>query len=115
GAQLDRAMVYETIGREFEPLRARHLTSIKSQSCSRCTTTPRSRLWSSKCHSAVQRRRRNSSERRKLNRALKQREMQNSGELDHELSGSGEPGQTLGPLTLHALPQTSLRRPVQSL
>jgi hypothetical protein len=27
-AQLDRAMVYETIGREFEPLRARHLTSI---------------------------------------------------------------------------------------
>ena len=46
-AQLDRAMVYETIGREFEPLRARHLTSIKSQSCSRCTTTPRSRLWSS--------------------------------------------------------------------
>jgi hypothetical protein len=24
-AQLDRAMVYETIGREFEPLRARHL------------------------------------------------------------------------------------------
>jgi hypothetical protein len=30
-AQLDRAMVYETIGREFEPLRAHHLSSGKTR------------------------------------------------------------------------------------
>ena len=46
-AQLDRAMVYETIGREFEPLRARHLSSIKSESFQRLTTMLRLWIWSS--------------------------------------------------------------------